>query len=133
MVAALRTESTVVLRSIFHLGTWSSESNFQRMSDFKRMSNSADALRRWLGAFCLAVAAGMLIWGQTILLPYLQGIVFLLYWFLCFAFTFAAIFIACLDLRAVLRRIRNEQAELIQRTLAELEQPDEDDQDKRVK
>jgi len=47
--------------------------------------------------------------GQTILLPYLQGIVFLLYWFLCFAFTFAAIFIACLDLRAVLRRIRNEQ------------------------
>src|SRR5262245_42319756 len=51
------------------------------------MPNSADALRRWLGAFCLAVAAGMLIWGQTILLPILQGVVFLIYWALCFVFT----------------------------------------------
>ena len=94
------------------------------------MTNSADAFRRWLGAFCLAVAAGMLIWGQTILLPYLHGVVFVLYWFLCFSFTIAAVFIALLDVRAVRRRIRDEQADLIQRTIAEIEQSKEERKDK---
>ena len=94
------------------------------------MSNSADALRRWLGAFCLTVAAGMLIWGQTLLLPYLCGVGFLIYWFLCFAFTLAAIFIALLDVRALRRRSKNEQAELLQRTLDEIEQARERPEDK---
>jgi hypothetical protein len=94
------------------------------------MANSADALRRWLGAFCLAVAAGMLIWGQTVLLPYLAGFGFILYWLLCFAFTIAAIVIALLDVRAVRRRIRNEQAELIRRTLDEIEQNKEEPKNK---
>jgi hypothetical protein len=90
------------------------------------MANSADALRRWLGAFCLAVAAGMLIWGHTVLLPYLNGIGFIVYWLVCFLFTIASIFIALLDVRAVRRRIRNEQAELVQRTLKEIEQTREE-------
>lgn len=85
------------------------------------MANSADALRRWLGAFCLAVAAGMLIWGQTILVPYLRGIGFLIYWGICFIFTIGAISIALLDVRAMRRRVREEQAALIQRTLEEIE------------
>lgn len=94
------------------------------------MANSADALRRWLGAFCLAVAAGMLIWGQTILKPHLDGIPFLIYWFICFVFTIAAIFIALLDVRAVRRRVKDEQADLIQRTLEEIEQSREQKDDK---
>ena len=85
------------------------------------MNNSADALRRWLGAFCLAVAFGLLIWGQTVLKPVLDGWAFILYWFLCFAFTFGAICIALLDARAVRQRTRREQPDLIHRTLGEAE------------
>ena len=83
--------------------------------------DSADAMRRWLGLFCLTVAAGMLIWGQTLLKPYLQGIGFLIYWSFCFVFTFGAIFIALLDVRAMRRRTRREQQELLQRALDEVE------------
>jgi len=83
--------------------------------------DSADALRRWLGLFCLTVAAGMLIWGQTLLKPYLQGVGFLIYWAFCFFFTFGAIVIALLDVRAMRRRTRREQQELIQRALEDVE------------
>lgn len=83
--------------------------------------DSADAMRRWLGAFCLTVAAGMLIWGQTLLKPYLRDIGFLLYWSLCFLFTFGTIVIALLDIRALRQRTRREQRELLQRTLEEVE------------
>lgn len=85
------------------------------------MGNSADALRRWLGAFCLAVAFGMLIWGETVLKPFLKGVGFLLYWFTCFIFTFSAIVIALLDVRAVRRRVQSEQRDLIERTLHDAE------------
>jgi hypothetical protein len=84
--------------------------------------DSADAMRRWLGAFCLTVAAGMLIWGQTLLKPLLKGWGFIVYWGLCFAFTFGAIIIALLDIRALRRRTRREQQELMERTLAEVEE-----------
>jgi hypothetical protein len=89
--------------------------------EYGEAMDSADALRRWLGAFCLTVAAGMLIWGQTLLKPYLQGFGFLIYWSVCFFFTFGAIFIALLDVRAMRRRTRREQQELIERTLDEVE------------
>jgi membrane protein implicated in regulation of membrane protease activity len=85
------------------------------------MGNSADALRRWLGAFCLAIAFGMLIWGETILKPFLTGLLFIFYWFTCFLFTCSSIVIALLDVRAVRRRVQAEQRDLIQRTLDEAE------------
>jgi len=85
------------------------------------MSNSAEALRRWLGLFCLAVAAGMLIWGQTILKPHLAGMPFIFYWGLCFFFTISAVLIALIDVRAVRQRIKDEHAALIARTLEEIE------------
>ena len=94
------------------------------------MPDSAQALRRWLGTFCLAVAAGLLIWGQTLLRPYLDGLWFIAYWMACFFFTLAAIGIALLDLRAVRHRIKREQQDLLQRTLdeakAEKERTDRD-------
>jgi len=37
------------------------------------MGNSSDAMRRWLGAFSLAVAFGLLVWGETILKPFFEG------------------------------------------------------------
>ena len=88
------------------------------------MQTPADALRRWLGLFCLTMAGGMLIWGQTVLKPLLEGVGFLLYWAGCFLFTFAAIGIALLDMRAVRQRVRAEQESLIRQTLAKLERAD---------
>jgi len=85
------------------------------------MPNSAEALRRWLGLFCLAMAAGMLIWGQTILKPHLHDFPFIIYWTFCFLFTIGAVVIALLDVRAVRLRIKEERAELIARTLREIE------------
>ncbi len=107
-------KKVVLSRTIFHLGAEPTGITVNAM-------DSADALRRWLGAFCLTVAAGMLIWGQTLLKPYLQGLGFLIYWASCFFFTFGAIFIALLDIRAMRRRTRREQQELIERTLSEVE------------
>ncbi len=84
------------------------------------MENSAEAVRRWWGAFCLAIAAGMLIWGQTVLKPVLGGAGFVLFWGLCLLFTLGAIVIALIDVRAVRRRVREEHRELIQRTIDEV-------------
>jgi hypothetical protein len=96
------------------------------------MSDPAEAWRRWLGLFCLAVAAGMLIWGQTILKPHLEGVSFIIYWAFCFLFTIAAIFIALLDVRAVRRRSKEEHSDLIARTLQEIEeQADKKDDEKK--
>jgi hypothetical protein len=86
------------------------------------MTNSVDAWRRWLGMFCLAVAAGMLIWGRTILASQLQGVGFIIYWLVCFLFTIASIVIALLDVRAMLRHIRDERADLLRRALNDIEQ-----------
>ncbi|MBI5383697.1 MAG: hypothetical protein HZA90_03320 [Verrucomicrobia bacterium] len=90
------------------------------------MADSAEARRRWFGLFFLALAAGMLIWGQTVLKPYLTGFLFLLYWALCFVLTGLAIITALLDMRATRRRIRREQRELIERTWRDIhDKPDD--------
>ena len=87
------------------------------------MAQPADARRRWLGMFCLTMAAGMLTWGLIVLGSHLQGYWFLLYWAVCFLFTIAALFIALLDMRAVRRRMRSEQQDLLHSTLAEIAKP----------
>jgi hypothetical protein len=84
------------------------------------MNDASTAWRRWFGMLCLAVASGMLIWGHTILSPYLHGTAFLGYWLVCFTFTVASIIIALLDMRAILRNIREERASLLRRTLLDI-------------
>ena len=93
------------------------------------MPTSADALRRWFGLLFLALAFGMLIWGQTVLRARLEQHpkLFVFYWAGCFLVTFAAIFTALLDMRVTRRRARQEQEKLIQRTLEDI---DRDAQDK---
>ena len=88
------------------------------------MPSSNDALRRWTGAICLFLAAGLLIGGVTWLRDELQGFRFLGYWFLCFLCTVVAMICAVLDLRAVRRRIRAEQLELLEHTLNKLQAQD---------
>ena len=91
------------------------------------MPSSADALRRWCGLLFLALAFGMLVWGQTVLRDKLSGVAFLIYWSVCFVFTFAAIITALLDMRATRKRARAEQQELLRRTLDEIENEKSDD------
>jgi hypothetical protein len=83
------------------------------------MLTPADALRRWFGLLFLALASGMVIWGNTILHPHLHGAGFIIFWFLCFLFTLGAILLALLDIRAIRHRSRLEQRELIDRALRE--------------
>jgi membrane protein implicated in regulation of membrane protease activity len=90
------------------------------------MPTSADALRRWLGLLFLALAFGLLIWGQTVLRDSLKGVAFLAYWGCCFVFTLAAIITALLDVRATRRKAREEQDDLIRRTLEEVENESKD-------
>jgi hypothetical protein len=85
------------------------------------MPTSADALRRWLGLLFLALSFAFLVWGQTFLRDRLKGTAFLIYWGFCFLFTFAAIFIALLDLRATRKRAQREHDELIERTMKEVD------------
>ncbi len=85
----------------------------------------ADVRRRWFGVFFLLIAAGMLIWGQTILKPYLEGLGFVLYWLACMAFTGLALLTALLDIWAVRRRTREPQRDLLQRIFDEGESNEE--------
>jgi len=93
------------------------------------MANAADALRRWFGLMFLALAFGMLIWGRTVLDDKLRGLSFLIYWCICFLFTFAAIFTALLDMRATRKRARAEQQNLLQRTLEEIDRKSREEKD----
>ncbi|PYM10190.1 MAG: hypothetical protein DME18_16775, partial [Verrucomicrobia bacterium] len=63
--------------------------------------NPADARRRWFGVFFLIIAVGMLVWGQTFLKPYLEGLGFIVYWLACMGFTGLAMLSALLDIWAV--------------------------------
>ena len=79
----------------------------------------AQARRRWFGVFFLMMAAGMLIWGETLLKPMLRGTGFVIYWLACFGFTVLAMLTALLDLRAVRRRTRDQHEDLLQHVFDE--------------
>jgi len=75
------------------------------------------------------LAAGMLIWGQTILKPYLEGLWFVIYWLACMGFTALAMLTALLDIWAVRRRTRAQQRELLQHIFDEVEPNQEEERD----
>ena len=85
------------------------------------MALDATARRRWFGALVLLAALGMLIGGETVLKEKLGGLGFMLYWLVCFVFTGVAILFAFLDARALQRRIRREQRDLLDSTLKKIE------------
>ena len=94
------------------------------------MTNPAEARRRWFGVFYLLIALGLLVWGQTVLQPHLRGMGFILYWVACFVFTGLAMLTALLDMRAVRRRIRDQQRDLVQRTIRRMEEEEKKNQDR---
>lgn len=79
------------------------------------MANSTDALRRWTALFCLAVSFGMLIWGQTLLKPHLEGPLYFIYWTIFFAFTSLTVLIGILDAWIVKRRSKLAHRELVRK------------------
>ena len=72
---------------------------------------------RWTGGIIVIIAVVMLLVGQTVLKPYLRGLIYVGYWLVCIVFTFLALIFAFLDLRRVRDQTRDQQRELIERTL----------------
>src|SRR5881628_2804118 len=92
--------------------------------------NPADARRRWFGVFFLLIAVGRLVWGQTFLKPYLEGLGFIVDWLACMGFTGLAMLSALLDIWAVRRRTRDQQRDLFRRILDEGESKEDNSTDK---
>jgi choline-glycine betaine transporter len=81
------------------------------------MNRPADAKRRWWGLFCLVMAVGLLMWGQTLLKPHLHGLLYIVYWLACFAFVVLAMLIALFDMWVVNLRRRAGNAKEIEELL----------------
>jgi len=63
----------------------------------------------------------MLVGGETVFKDRLGPGAFLAYWSGCFVLTILAIIVALMDFRALQRRIRHEQRDLLDSTLKEIE------------
>jgi uncharacterized membrane protein len=87
--------------------------------------------RRWFGLFFLLLALGMLIWGQTWLVPHLQGGAYVLYWTVCLIFTLLALATAIIDARSTRRQLRRQQLELLKETLGGSTEPSKSSAKKR--
>lgn len=70
----------------------------------------------------------MLVWGQTVLRDQLKDTGYLLYWAICFFFTFLAICTALLDLLLVRRQNRIDQRDLLKKAFTS-RNPDEGELD----
>jgi membrane protein implicated in regulation of membrane protease activity len=68
----------------------------------------------------LIISVVMLILGETVLRSSLAKIPFLIYWMVCFVFTGLAIVFAFLDVAGVQRQAREQQRELLEKTIHEI-------------
>jgi hypothetical protein len=62
----------------------------------------------------------MLVLGETLLRQSLSKYAFVLYWLVCLVCTALAIFFAFLDVAGVQRQAREEQRELLEKTIREI-------------
>ena len=81
------------------------------------MSHNSTTRRRWFGSVCLLTAIAMLVADEYFFKGQLSGVVFVVYWLICFALTLLAICAAWLDVRALRRATRDEQRVLFENTL----------------
>jgi membrane protein implicated in regulation of membrane protease activity len=72
------------------------------------------------GLTFLVLALLMLVLGETLLRQSLSKVPFVLYWVLCFVFTGLAILFAFLDVAGVQRHAREQQRELLEKTIHEI-------------
>jgi len=75
---------------------------------------------RWLGILFLAIAAGLLIWGQTVFREHLTGLAYVAHYAICLLFTVMAICTALIDLWVIRHRTRTQRRKLIQRALGSM-------------
>jgi hypothetical protein len=78
---------------------------------------SCENKRRWLGVLFLAIAAGLLIWGQTVFLGHLAGWAGTAYHSICLLFTFMAVLAGLSDFWRIRRRMRSRRRDLARRML----------------
>jgi hypothetical protein len=74
-----------------------------------------DPVRRWRSVCCLAVAAGMIHWGDLILQPVLHGWPKLLYWGVCLLLAVGSVRFAFLDILIARRHLRRKQVVFVRR------------------
>lgn len=72
------------------------------------------------GMVFLILAVVMLILGETLLRNSLAKVPFLIYWAACFVFTGLAILFAFRDVAGVQRQAREQQRELLEKTIREI-------------
>jgi hypothetical protein len=72
------------------------------------------------GMTFLIIAVVMLILGEMVLRHSLNGVPFVLFWIGCFVFTGLAIVFAFLDVAGVQRQAREQQRELLEKTINEI-------------
>jgi hypothetical protein len=68
----------------------------------------------------LIIAVLMLLLGETVLRQSLNKVPFILYWTGCLVFTGLAILFAFLDVAGVQRQAREQQRELLEKTIQEI-------------
>src|SRR6185312_1503315 len=72
------------------------------------------------GLTFLVISVAMLLLGETVLRQSLGRVPFVLYWLACFVFTALAILFAFLDVAGVQRQAREQQRELLEKTIREI-------------
>ena len=84
------------------------------------MDSNTGIRHRKRGMVFLIISVLMLILGETLLRSYLTKIPFILYWMVCFACTGLAVLFAFLDVAGVQRQAREQQRELLEKTIHEI-------------
>ena len=84
------------------------------------MESNTDIPHRKRGMTFLIISVVMLVLGETVLRSSLGKIPFLIYWMVCFIITAMAILFAFLDVAGVQRHAREQQRELLEKTIHEI-------------
>lgn len=84
------------------------------------MDNNTVIPHRKRGMVFLAVAVVMLVLGETLLRQSLSKVAFVFYWLVCLVCTALAILFAFRDVTGIQRQAREEQRELLEKTIREI-------------
>ena len=84
------------------------------------MDSEIGVRHRKRGLIFLIISVVMLVLGETLLRSSLAKVPFLIYWTVCFIFTGLAIVFAFLDVFGVQRQAREQQRELLEKTIREI-------------
>lgn len=84
------------------------------------MESNTNIPHRKRGLTFLIISVVMLVLGETVLRSSLGKVPFLIYWMGCFVFTGMAILFAFLDVAGVQRQAREQQRELLEKTIHEI-------------